>query len=363
MKFHQGFAFTTVFTGLLATTLVPLLATAQNTASNVSEQVATPAAAQAASQYWTTERQRAAKPIDTTLAGSPKPVAVQSLSPSGPLVSAPGGSPQRSQTVQVQNAESVKPTASQQPLSYSYPFPYTRYFVGSKNYTNHPEATIGKVFFSKAGGGDFVCSASAVNSTNGRLIVTAGQCVSDGKGKFHRNVIFVPAYNPDNSSASLREPYGRWSACELFTRAAWHTKEDFSQDIGMIEACDRSGSKLHKVVGFLGFLANAPRSQHWHAIGYPQAAPFNGRKMTVCTASFATNDSGTPNPIGIGCDMTGGSSGGPWIVKYSPDTVGFANQINGVNSYKYNSQPGAMYSPYFGNEFLELRTFAISRGA
>lgn len=30
MKLHQGFAFTTVFTGLLATTLVPLLATAQN---------------------------------------------------------------------------------------------------------------------------------------------------------------------------------------------------------------------------------------------------------------------------------------------------------------------------------------------
>lgn len=360
MKFTKGFAFTSAFAGLLVTTLLPFMAKAQSSNGNVGVQIQQ-AAAQSAETYWNETRLRTARPASAVLSGSPRPVAPQAESQSAsPTSGASGGS----QTVtQAQSLAPVKPAESKQPLSYSYPFPYTRYFVRSSNYKNYPERTVGKLFFTKATGGDFVCSASAVNSTNKRLIVTAGHCVSDGQGRFHRNVVFVPAYNPDNANVSDREPYGRWSACDLTTTNAWHTTGNFSQDIGMIKACDRSGRKLHDTVGFLGYLANVSRNQHWHAFGYPAASPFNGRKMTVCAASYATNDSGSPNPIGIGCDMTGGSSGGPWMVSYNPDTSGAVNYINGLNSYKYGSRPAAMYSPYFGNEFLSLRTFAISRGA
>lgn len=32
-------------------------------------------------------------------------------------------------------------------------------------------------------------------------------------------------------------------------------------------------------------------------------------------------------------------------------------------SYGYSNQANAMYSPYFGREFLDLRTFSINKGA
>jgi hypothetical protein len=49
----------------------------------------------------------------------------------------------------------------------------------------------------------------------------------------------------------------------------------------------------------------------------------------------------------MGCDMTRGSSGGPWIRKFS-GVAGSANYLNGNNSYRYTSHPEEMFSPYFG---------------
>ena len=41
--------------------------------------------------------------------------------------------------------------------------------------------------------------------------------------------------------------------------------------------------------------------------------------------------------MGIGCDMTGGSSGGGWIV---------GGNLYSVNSYGYSNQPDVMFGPY-----------------
>jgi hypothetical protein len=54
--------------------------------------------------------------------------------------------------------------------------------------------------------------------------------------------------------------------------------------------------------------------------------------------------------MGIGCDMTVGSSGGGWATA--------AGALNGVNSYRYTGQPDVMYSPYFGPTIKELYDFA-----
>jgi V8-like Glu-specific endopeptidase len=362
MKFVKGLAYTGTLSGLLLATLAPFLANAQSSTTNVGQSITPQAASQAVNEYWSAARLQSAKPADVSVKGGPKAaVSVQSLSQPGVPASAPGGAPGQAVT----NAAPINQAAKPQPVDLKYPFPYTRGFVSYDKYTQYPHKTIGKIFFTKVSDGkDYVCSGSAVNSTNKRLIVTAGHCVSDGKGNFHKNVIFVPAYNPNNSSSSQREPYGRWSSCYLTTRSAWHSKGDFGQDIGMIKACDKGTSKLHDKIGYLGYKANVSRNQTWNAFGYPQAAPFDGKKLTYCKAAYATSDTQfSPDTIGIGCDMTGGSSGGPWILNYTPGQSGSFNYINGLNSYKYDSQPKAMYSPYFGNEFLDLRKFAIDKGA
>ena len=69
--------------------------------------------------------------------------------------------------------------------------------------------------------------------------------------------------------------------------------------------------------------------------------------MTVCQASHAYDDitiaGAGPDPFAIGCDMTGGSSGGPFIKNFKS-----GNYINGHNDYKYVNPalPLAMFSPY-----------------
>jgi hypothetical protein len=47
--------------------------------------------------------------------------------------------------------------------------------------------------------------------------------------------------------------------------------------------------------------------------------------------------------MSIGCDMTGGSSGGGWVIDDGSGN-GF---VNSVNSYKYGLEPEVMFGPYF----------------
>ncbi|HYG80667.1 MAG TPA: hypothetical protein VD861_09785, partial [Pyrinomonadaceae bacterium] len=81
------------------------------------------------------------------------------------------------------------------------------------------------------------------------------------------------------------------------------------------------------------------------------AGPFNGERLRTCTSAYGASDPGTvPSTMAIGCDMTGGASGGPLIRNFAAGVFANTNQVNGVNSYKYTStQPRALYSPYFGS--------------
>jgi hypothetical protein len=113
-----------------------------------------------------------------------------------------------------------------------------------------------------------------------------------------------------------------------------------------------NGKKISQAVGTLGFAYNVGRHQHWRALGYPQAAPFNGQRMHDTQASYAYDGAvnGAVKPVGIGCDMTGGCSGGPWVTKLLSQ-----NLLNGNNSYRQSNRPEEMNSPYFDDRAKTLR--------
>jgi hypothetical protein len=189
----------------------------------------------------------------------------------------------------------------------------------------------GKVFFSE-GGQNFVCSGTALTSGNQSTVWTAGHCVSNGAGTFHTNWSFVPAYR--NGS----RPYGTWTARNLWTTSGWHNAGDFSVDLGAAAVSTSGGSTLTSVTGGRGITFNYARQQAYQSWGYPAAPPFTGGLSWICDSEWATDDtSASPPTIGIGCDMTGGSSGGGWIV---------GNAVASVNSYGYSNQPNVMYGPY-----------------
>ena len=303
---------------------------------------------------WTREEMLAAKPYPM-----PEPAYdkgdIYTVAPvkSGTPFSSPGGFGGEAKTPTA--AEAVAEVAfgeptPQAPPSYTYPFPFSRWEnLPAARYADFPYRAIGKVFFTKFGGGSFVCSGSSIGNY---AVITAGHCVSDGNGHFHTNWIFVPAYNSGSA------PYGQWTASSLTVRSPWHTGggTKYEEDIGGAILNKLAGLKISQKVGWLGFQSSQNIVQHWHSIGYPAGAPFTGAKMIICAAGYAKTDivNGALMTFGIGCDTTGGTSGGP-LIKNFANNAAANNYVNGVNSYKYTTtQPKALYSPYFGANALNI---------
>ncbi|WP_160667252.1 trypsin-like serine peptidase [Pseudarthrobacter sp. ATCC 49987] len=206
------------------------------------------------------------------------------------------------------------------------------------NASETPVKHIGKVFFT-LGGTNYVCSGNSVSSTNKSTVSTAGHCVNEGPGAFATKFTFVPAYL--NGSA----PYGMWTAKALYAPTQWSSGGDMTYDTGFAVMNTLNGQKLADVVGASGVQFNAARGLSYKSFGYPAAAPFNGESLKSCSGT-ATNDPYNPqfNSQGIPCNMTGGSSGGPWFIGSS--STGYQNS---VNSYGYGSNSTTMYGPYWGS--------------
>lgn len=205
-----------------------------------------------------------------------------------------------------------------------------------------PVAHIGKVFFT-LGGQNYVCSGNVVSASNKSTVATAGHCLSEAPGTFASNFIFVPKYKDGVA------PYGAWTADEYFTPTQWSADGDISYDTGFaVMDPQDDGTLLEDAVGGSGVAFNEARGLQYTSFGYPAANPFNGERLWSCTGT-ATKDKTNPQfgTQGIPCDMTGGSSGGPWFIGTGSD--GFQNS---VNSYGYTPKP-VMYGPYWGSVIEE----------
>ncbi len=313
-------------------------------------------------EYWTKERLMNAKPYPLpALSGvsAPKDSLPAEMLENTPRINKGelrGTSALLSQDESVALAFSgaIEPMAN----GYDYPPPHTTFNVlrslyGSL-YSKYPYRTIGKVYFT-SGGVNYVCSGSSIG---GRAVLTAGHCVSDGYGQWHTNWKFAPAYK------NYVTPYGLWSAFWLTTFNVWHYNQNFCRDVGFAAVSDIGGYKLSQKVGYLSFAWNWSRIQHWNMFGYPAASPYNGQYMVETQASYARQDSPagcTPYTTGIGSDQTGGTSGGPWILRFVPGSAGARNYANGVNSYIWSNEPYQLYSPYFDSSVKSLKDTAVSK--
>ena len=85
-----------------------------------------------------------------------------------------------------------------------------------------------------------------------------------------------------------------------------------------------------------------------YAFGYPQASPYDGQKLTYCAGNDIADTWGGTSDFGLSCNMTGGSSGGPWFINFN--STNGTGSLNSLNSFKYTSGRFTkyMYGPYFG---------------
>ncbi|PWH05614.1 hypothetical protein DEO23_12810 [Brachybacterium endophyticum] len=260
----------------------------------------------AAQEYWTPERMENAKSADNLVSDKDAPSGdVKSSDPSE--VPSQKADP----AVQTRSATSEKTAAG----------------------TDH----IGKVFFTQ-GGSDYVCSGNAVSSGNKSTVATAGHCANEG-GTWATNWTFAPGYDHGDT------PYGLWTASDLYSTQQWISSEDMNYDAAFAVVQPESGSDtLTDAVGGSALSFNGPRGEQETSYGYPAAAPFDGESLENCQATATDDTVGDTDDLAIDCDMTGGSSGGPWFL--GSDASGSQNS---VNSFGYTTQPNVMYGPYFGD--------------
>lgn len=315
--------------------------------------------------YWSPERLKNAKPLplptsfNGVVTGVTPQVAGQSQASSGaaptvkvPINQQPLFTPNHPQVqnngVQPNNVgtKSARFTSSQiVPLSADLSYPYV---------------TSGKLFFTQPGVGDFVCSAAVIKP---RLILTAGHCVHKGSGGnngFFTNFVFIPAYR-DGAA-----PYRQWSWSHVITTNNWSTGNGSvpnAADYAIIEVSDQlfSGStrKIGSVVGYFGYKTLDLLPNHVTMLGYPVNLD-SGEKMHQITAG--SYGSGGNNTAVYGSDMSGGSSGGPWVQNFGVAASGQVNgsdkslnQIVGVTSYG----PTASEPLYQGSSILDSRFTSI----
>ncbi|MEV0391180.1 hypothetical protein [Nonomuraea sp. NPDC050643] len=201
--------------------------------------------------------------------------------------------------------------------------------------------TTGRVFLTLAGA-DFVCSASTVKSANRDVVVTAGHCVKDGAGEWAANWTFVPGYRMGGG-----HPYGQYTARRMFVAGPWSRSGDDNHDVGMVALATSGGRHVADVVGTQEIVFNPARGGQAFGFGYPADPPYDGDHLVYCAGRLKDDPYGQTRDQGLGCDMTAGSSGGPWMTRFDPATG--KGVIMSLSSFKYSDDRRTMYGPYFGD--------------
>jgi len=239
---------------------------------------------------------------------------------------------------------------------------------------------VGKVYFTM-GASSYQCSGTgAQDSRSGySLVLTAGHCAFDeSEGEFASNWIFIPAWG--SAPAGFQgvdctqygaTKYGCWTASALVVHDGYATAGGFNDQATRYDfafAVVGPGGKpgqslqLEDVVPTFSLVSPIDTDllgQRVYAFGYPAAGKYKGNTLTYC-AGNAIEDGNNDNATwGLGCNMTGGSSGGPWFLNFSESDGRGA--LTSLNSYGYSGVKN-MYGPKFNSDTAAVYSAANNNG-
>jgi len=281
--------------------------------------------------YWTTARMESAISADVSVKNAK--VGPHQVAPiTGAAQSKAPSAPQKASA-----AKAALPQINVNPNAFALGYPYA-----------FPYSSVGKVFFTDpATGGNFQCSGTLVTSNNLSTVDTAGHCVSAGGGnRFFTNWVFCAQYFYGCPSGFL------WTARQLWTHSNWLSNGWLAFDYGAAVLSPNGNGFAQNFLGSAGWTFNQSYSQTFFSFGFPAAPPFDGGRLWYCPSGLFSFSNPSPGPttFSITCDMTGGSSGGGFLISLN----GFLGYVNGHNDFKFNNDPAHMYSPYYGNDWFAV---------
>jgi hypothetical protein len=232
-------------------------------------------------------------------------------------------------------------------------------------------ARTGKVVFTM-GGSDWICSGTVVDD-GGRagysMVLTAGHCaIDETNGTFATNWTFIPAFDTQPTYTCSSSVYGCWTAVGLAVHNRFATAGSFNDQavtndwaLAIVGPGGKDNSQLDAKVGSYPIaFSGVSKGDKLYAFGYPAAGKYHGSDLVYCAGAI-TEDAGTSDLTwGMPCDMTGGSSGGPWLSGFS-ETTG-TGTLSSLNSYGYSGS-AVMYGPKFNSRTQATYTAALSATA
>ena len=222
-------------------------------------------------------------------------------------------------------------------------------------------AKTGKVLFTM-GGGNWVCSATVIaepgNLAGYSLVLSAAHCIYDeADDVWATNWIFVPSFDTAPTFTCAQATIGCWTATGLAVHRGWANEEELSTEatkhdfgVAVVAGGGKSGNstQLDAAVGG-GYTVSTSAitvGTRVHAFGYPAGKPYKGNDLIYCNGPVFQDSLNLNATWGVGCNMTGGSSGGPWFKDFTGNGAG--GTVTSLNSYGYGKQPN-MYGPKFNS--------------
>ena len=223
-----------------------------------------------------------------------------------------------------------------------------------------PLTATGKVFFTM-GAGKYVCSGALVseNDSERAIVLTAGHCAYDFATGLATNWMFYPDYdsNPNSTCSIGRCFYASslivqpefMSAGSFNTQAVQHDwafaviKKGVQNGDNLPDAFPSSPNSFE--LNENGFTKVSDVS---YAFGYPAASPYNGNDLVYANGPIGTDSLTSNSTWSMISNLTGGSSGGPWLSGFNTSTN--VGKLSSLNSYKYGRDKTKMYGPKFNDK-------------
>ena len=208
-----------------------------------------------------------------------------------------------------------------------------------------PSPTFGKLFGKIRGSGATSARPRWSTQRQTARCFTAGHCVADPFiGRFASKLLFVPGYNRGS------EPFGRFEGRVVLTTREWARTANSNFDYAALALRKRDdGATVEAVTGAVAMAAKTPREGNYGAYGYPSNLD-DGQALWGCGSGYAGDDPRPirvgPTPIGIGCNMKAGASGGGWL--------NAGGQLVSLTSFGYRKHPDLVYGPYLTNKATKL---------
>lgn len=196
---------------------------------------------------------------------------------------------------------------------------------------------VGALFAGSIDGGHF-CTAAVVQSDDGDVIATAAHCLGDPDSTY-----FAPGYRDGKA------PYGVWKLTSTYTAPDWKDGQNPDDDIAFATLAPVDGREIEDVVGGFPVAAEQPEDATVSIVGYPSSddSPLH---CANSTALFSETQRRIDCP-----DLSGGTSGSPWLVGGA-----LAGVLGGYEGG--GTVPEVSYSAVMGDQAVELYREAAVNG-